>query len=116
MAKDFELIATGYLYTPWNGTLRELKGEVYHQDEHRSGYYIVPEKNYFKVIDAHGKVVKKLQCAAHEGEIHNKVVWLRDRDARKAADILIAYEENQIAKLRFQIENHERMIDTLRSI
>ena len=32
----------------------------------------------------------------------------------KAAEILIQYEEEQIAKLKFQIENHEELIESLR--
>ena len=102
------LIAIGYLYNLWAGELREYGGEVYH------GIYC--DSAYFLVKDKHGRVVKKLNCAMSEGEIHNKTVWLQESNKRKAADILIEHEEEQIAKLRFQIENHEKLIASLKNI
>ena len=117
MSNEFKLIATGYLYSSWAGKLREFAGEVYHRDEIREyGKYILPERSYFIAKDKQGRTIKKLDCANHEGEIHNKVVWLQEPNARKAAGILIEYEETQIAKLRLQIENHEHLIETLKLI
>ena len=117
MSDNFKLIATGYLYSPWAGKLREFAGEVYHRDKILSPNGIIqPERSYFIIKDKHGRTLKKLDCAASEGEIHNKVVWLQEQNARKAAGILIEYEETQIAKLRLQIENHECLIETLKSI
>lgn len=115
---DFKLVTTGYLYSPWNGTLREFDGEIYHREGYRTefGRLIVPEHTHFIVKDNRGRTVKKFDCAANEGYIHNKTVWLRERDKRKAADILIEYEETQISKLRLQIENHECLIASLRDI
>lgn len=115
---DFKLIATGYLYSPWNGTLREFAGEIHHRDELRAEYdrLAVPERTYFIVKDERGRTIKKFDCAADEGYIHNKTVWLREPDKRKAADILIEYEKIQISKLRWQIENHECLIETLKDI
>lgn len=113
---NFKLIAIGHLYSPWNGTLREFTGEVYHRDEKRFAREICTERTYFLVRDKCGREIKKLDCAPHEGEVHNKVLWLTERDPRKAAGILIEYEETQISKLRFQIENHERLIETLKTI
>ena len=115
---DFKLIDTGYLYSPWNGTLREFAGEVYHRDEYRTefGRLIVPEHTHFIVKDGRGRTIKKFDCAANEGYIHNKNVWLREPDKRQAADILIEYEETQISKLRLQIENHESLVEILKDI
>ena len=115
---DFKLIATGFLYSPWNGTLREFAGEIYHRDEYRTefGRLIIPEHTHFIVKDERGRTVKKFDCAADEGYIHNKTVWLQERDKRKAADILIEYEETLISKLRLQIKNHERLIASLKDV
>lgn len=117
MSNNFKLITTGYLYSPWAGKLREFAGEVYHRDEILShDGFIQPERSYFIVKDKNGRTIKKFDCAASEGEIHNKVIWLREQNARNAASILIEYEETQIAKLQLQIENHKYLIETLKSI
>ena len=112
------LIATGYLYSPWNGTLRVYTGEIYHRNrcDNGPGGYSYPERTYFLVKDKHNRVLKSFDCAENEGEIHNKLVWLRELDTRKAADIFIEYEETQIARLKMQIENHESLIQSLRNI
>lgn len=98
MREDFKTIAEGYLYSPWNGTLKEYKGEVMHKDTFiEFNKYIVPEKNYFIVRDERGRVLKKLMCSTIEGEIVNKVLWLAESDIHKAAQLFIEYEETQIA-------------------
>ena len=114
----FKFIATGYLYSPWNGTLREFAGEVRHREEYRSAYgrLIEPGHTHFIAKDDHGRNIKKFDCSINEGELHNKVVWLRESDKRKAADILIEYEETRIAKLKLQIENHESNIANLKAV
>lgn len=116
MSGEFKEIAKGYLYNLWNGKLKEYRGAVLHKDEINRGFgkAILPEVNYFMVHDEHGKVVKKLCCSGVEGEIHNKGVWLTESDKSKAAEILIRYEEDQIAKLKFAIKNHEELIESLR--
>lgn len=116
MSNDFEVIAEGYLYNLWNGKLKEYRGKVLHKEkcEDVYGRYISPEVNYFMVYDEHDRVVKKLCCSGVEGEICNKGLWLSESNKSKAAEILIQYEEEQIAKLKFQIENHEELIESLR--
>ena len=118
MVNKYKMIATGYLYSPWNGKLREFSGEVHHREEYRTefGRLIEPEHTHFLVKNERGQVIKKFDCAHGEGDLHNKVVWLREQDMRKAADILIEYEETLISKLRLQIENHECLIASLRDI
>jgi hypothetical protein len=113
----FKLIAEGYLYSPWNGTLKEYTGKIYHMDEIReSGKCIVPEKNYFVAIDGHEREIKKLMCSSVEGEIVNKVLWLEESNIHKAAQLFIEYEETQISKLKSMIENHQALINTLKEL
>ena len=112
MNKDFYFVTKGYLYTPWNGKIKELEGEVWHRDECQVYQYNLPESTKFRVINKHGPVVKSMCCSALEAEVCNKVVWLTESNMCKAAEILIEYEESQISKLEFQIENHKRLIET----
>ena len=55
-------------------------------------------------------------CASVEGEIVNKVLWLKESNVHKAAQLFIEYEETQISKLKLQIENHESLINTLKEL
>ena len=114
MGEDFKMIAKGYLYSPWNGTLKEYKGEVIHRDSFiEVNKYIVPEKNYFAAKDENGRILKMLACSSVEGKVVNKVLWLTESDIHKAAQLFIEYEEAQIAQLKFKIENHESLIKPL---
>ena len=116
MSNEYEVIAEGYLYNLWNGKLKEYRGKVLHKEKYKDSYgrYISPEVNYFMVHDEHNRIVKKLCCSAVEGEICNKGLWLSESNKSKASEILIQYEEEQIAKLKFQIENHEELIESLK--
>ena len=106
--RNSELIACGYLYSSNAGTFREWGyGEVLRTTTGRV---------IFEVKDSQGRTVKSLNCSDREGEICCKLVWLYERDIRRAADILIEYEESQIAKLQFQIENHKRLITFMKSV
>lgn len=111
----YEKIADGYLYNLWNGKLKEYKGEIWHMDEYRDMFDIIrPERSRFIAKDEHGQVIKRLECANFEGEIYNKGVWLRESNRKRAAEILIRREEGMIAKLQFQIKNHEDLIESLK--
>jgi hypothetical protein len=116
MSNDLYSLGNGYLYSPWNGKLKEFKGEIWHREEHRDSRYIVPERTYFLVQDEQCRVIKKLQCSSVEGNVCNKVIWLREPNMRKAAEALIQYEESQISKLKLQIEKHEDLITMLKVI
>ena len=107
-------ISEGYLYNLWNGKLKELKGEVRLNESYVLNDYIIPEKTYFLLFDEHGRIVKKMQCSKIEGELYNKVVWLKEANRDKANKILIEYEEQQISELEFRIRNHEELIKVLK--
>lgn len=109
-----ESLGDGYLYSVWNGKLKEYRGVITYFAEIQGISYIEPERTYFDVLDARGIKVKTYNCASKEGEIHNKVVWLHEPNKQKAAEILIEYEEQQIAKLQMQIENHKELIELLK--
>lgn len=115
MSNEFKSLGEGYLYNLWNGRLKEMKGEIFHRDKRMEDGYIYPEDNYFKVVDENGKRIKSLCCSSTPGIIYNRSVWLEESNREEAAKILIEYEETQISKLKLQIENHENLIETLKT-
>lgn len=108
MSKKINDLGNGYLYSLWNGHLREYRGYV-------SGYERECRSvlGSFSVIDEHGETVKLLQCSYYEGKIQNKMVWFHDRNKEAAIRVLIDYERNEMAKLEFRIKNHKEIIETL---
>lgn len=112
---EFKNLGMGYLYNLWNGKIKEYHGRILHRDKYIDhNRIIIPERTYFMALDEHGRVIKKLLCSGVEGEICNKGLWLYESDVSHAAQILINYEEEQIAKLEFQIQNHKELIETLK--
>ena len=45
--------------------------------------------------------------------IHNGVVWFLVRDDHRAAELLIAYQNQQISKLEKRIDNYKHKIEVL---
>lgn len=114
MTERYHLLCTGYLYSVWNGKLKEYKGNVLYSDKCTVNGYIPPKRTLFDVVDERGKKIKSLNCASKEGVVYNKVVWLVESDRSKAAEILIDWETQQISALQMKINNHNDLIDTLR--
>ena len=114
MTERYHLLCTGYLYSVWNGKLKEYKGNVLYSDKWTVNGYIPPELTMFDVVDERGKKIKSLNCALKEGVVYNKVVWLVESDRSKAAKILIDWEMRQISALQMKINNHHGRIDTVR--
>lgn len=114
MTERYHLLCTGYLYSVWNGKLKEYKGNVLYSDKCTVNGYIPPKRTLFDVVDERGKKIKSLNCASKEGVVYNKVVWLVESDRSKAAEILIDWEMQQIFDLQMKINNHNDLIDTLR--
>lgn len=108
MSKKINDLGNGYLYSLWNGHLREYCGCVSGY-EHEWGTLF----GQFSVIDENGEKVKLLQCSYYEGKNQNKMVWFHDRNKEAAIRVLIDYERNEMAKLEFRIKNHKEIIETL---
>lgn len=97
-----------YLYVYSDGQLRMYEGDIYRRTTEKS------TRASFFIKNHCGDYVKKLQCSVDEGKVCNKNVWLSERNVKKASEILIKYEEQQIAELRFKIADHEVVINTLK--
>ena len=48
--------------------------------------------------------------------VYNGMIWLEEQDDKYAAELLIAYQNQQIAKLETRIDNHKSIIETLNKI
>lgn len=101
-----------FVYSIWSGELRVYEGDMHLiRPSWRSqmlGENLEPRVGIFK------NAVKRFECSTNPGVVHNKIVWLPERDDDKARQILIAYEETQIAKLQEKIQNHQAKINTLK--
>lgn len=95
-----------YLYSIWNGTLREYCGEV--------SQSTVNSTPLFNALNQYGRKIKTLLCSPNEGEIYNTTVWFHKPDKISAARILIEYEESKIAELENKIDNHKIVIQMLK--
>lgn len=102
-------IQKAYAYTIRNGALVQYTGEFWH------GYsgYTGRDYNAFVVANENNCEVKRIGCAATEGEVANRVVWLSEPNRTKAAMLLIAYERERINELEERIVKHEQLIETL---
>lgn len=92
---------TVYLYSLWTDQLAIYEGEI--KTSFRDGLGRFNCKQLRKVI----------QCSINPEVIHNKTVWLKERDDNKAKLLLKEYEEACINELEFKIKNHLAKIKML---
>lgn len=106
--ESFEKVGVGYLYRILNNRLVESYGEIKHRDEwHYDSKHYEPELNIFVVISESGIPIAKERCAESAGEVIDGKVWLEVYDRRKAAELLMKYEQEKIDKL---IEENKRAV------
>lgn len=106
--ESFKKVGVGYLYRILNNRLVESYGEIKHRDEwHYDSKHYEPELNIFVVISESGTPIAKERCAESAGEVIDGKVWLEVYDRRKAAELLMKYEQEKIDKL---IEENKRAV------
>ena len=88
----------GYLYSMWSGALKVYEGCV-EQSVHGGDRY------HFYVRRG-TKIIRRVMCNGHPGFVSNATVWLEERDDKKAIDILIQYENEQIEELKDRIRKY----------
>lgn len=109
----------GYLYSLWSGQLRIYEGSVIPGRGRRSDYgraEFILERRFLDdgtFIVYQNKVEKTMSCSINPGEVMNAVVWLTERDDKRACDILIEYEKACIATLQEKIDGHKNKIRIL---
>ena len=108
IGKSFEKVDVGYLYYIIDNQLVEKYGEVWHRDEwYFDSKHWEPEENIFVVLSDSGTPILKERCTKSAGEVVDGKVWLQLYDRRKAAELLMKYEQEKIDKL---IEENKRAI------
>lgn len=70
-------------------------------------------KAEIKIKNDAGKVMKIFVVSSLEGEVFNNMVWIHEPDIKKAAKILMKYEEDIIRDLNLKIGIHEEVRDYL---
>lgn len=94
-----------YLYSRRSGRIEVRQGCV----RPTSAYSVTRAKFTY---DRCGKEVY-LQCTLEPGVVYSGVVWLPERDDKKAMDLFIEHEQMAIQELQEKIERHEWNIKRL---
>lgn len=106
--KLFRKVDVGYLYYIIDNQLVESYGEVWHRDEwYFDSKHWEAEENIFVVFQNPRRTILKKHCTRSAGEVVDGKVWLQLYDRRKAAELLMKYEQEKIDKL---IEENKRAI------
>lgn len=92
---------TAYLYSMWSGVLVVYQGSVYRGKDERQGQ--------FKTLSG-----KRFQCSSTEAVVLNSVVWLLERDDRKATKIIKKHLKNQISDHKEKIHRLKTKIKVLK--
>lgn len=91
-----------YLYSRHNGQTKVYQGNL--SPFNRRGYRFTYERN--------GKDMY-LQCPFEPGVVHHSVVWLYERDDKKAKELFLEHEQNAIRDLQEKIKRREWNIKLL---
>lgn len=116
---EFKSIGTGYFYRIVNGKFMVSAGEIQHSDGRTYwNRYQEPECTIFITRNKRtGKINTREICAETPGEVRNGKVWLEEPDKKRAVQLLIEYEENEIEKVKRRaddaIARHSVNIDIL---
>ena len=92
-----------YLYSKRSGRVEVRKGCVRPNTRYKARF----------IYDRCGKDTY-LQCPLEPGVVHAGVVWLTEKDDKKALDLFIEHEQLAIRELEEKIERHEWNIKLLR--
>ena len=94
-----------YLYSKRSGRI-----EVYQGCVRPTSVYSVTNARF--IFSRCGKDAYR-QCTLEPCVVHNGVVWLPERDDKKAVDLFIEHERSAIQELKDKIERHEWNIKRL---
>lgn len=97
------IIEKVFLYSTWSGKLRVMDG------------IIISTKIKSTLVTFIDNSTKKvINCYAEPEEVYNAMVWLPERNDKKAKEILIKYHETEINELKEKIEGHLTKINIIK--
>lgn len=106
MFKELNVGDIVYRYRVTEGKLKVDKGKVQELVKHRHDYLyrITFDDGHYDIMPAKGEF----------GKVHVGVkLWLSERNEKLARNLFIAHEEKRISKLQKDIENINKLIETL---
>lgn len=92
-----------YLYSVWSGTLKCHKGII--KDINSSRH-----KDTGRFASKDGTVV---WCSKNPGEVYNAIIWLPEKDDKKAKRLLVEYYDSRIMEEEAKIAELQKKIDIL---
>lgn len=69
---------------------------------------------WISVLEKNMRHETRYQCSPEPGVVYNKCVWFHEPNRKKAAELLIEYEESEIVSLSKKINAHKEIIDILK--
>ena len=103
-----------YLYSIQNNVLVEDKGIIHVYVKH-SNFFPSMHIADFLSLNSEGKCTHTRQVPLKEGVISNKQVWLFEADKKRAMELFIADEEQEIEKLELAKSAHAELITHLKT-
>lgn len=92
-----------YLYSPWNGTIKEY-----------IGVHSRPESQMILIKNERGTIKKMFSsCSTTEGEVRGGVVWYRQPNLKEATIAIIGFLNASSEKQRESLRKHARMLGEL---
>ena len=114
-----------YLYSLWKseklmrfeGKIEECindKGYSYRlgRNEYSNPYGLFKEKEKPVRSRSHNSY----ECSLEEGVVWNNMLWLSQRDDKKAAEIFIKYQQELLEELMKRVKAYQRKIDMLKEV
>ena len=112
-SSKFESLGVVFVYIFKDGRIYGYKGELKHLLEDELLGRRIKERMIVDRFTTDGKPLKYLNVANNEGEIFNNILWLRESDSMRAAQLFIDNELLKIAELRDDMERCGARIEML---
>ena len=116
---------TAYLYSLWKSEkLMCFEGKIEKCVNGKGYSYRLGRNEYsnpYGLFTANEKPVhsrshNSYECSLEEGIVWNNMLWLSQRDDKKAAEIFIKYQEELLEKLMKRVKAYQRKIDMLKEV
>ena len=116
---------TAYLYSLWKSEkLMCFEGKIEECVNDKGYSYRLGRNEYsnpYGLFTANEKPVRSrshnsYECSLEEGVVWNNMLWLSQRDDKKAAEIFIKYQEELLEESMKRVKAYQRKIDMLKEV